>query len=289
MTLIRVAVPALAVLLGITGAGTAKANGAPAGNPQNGYGQAAPDQGYRQDQAGWDVPPPSFTQTQANGYRDGIVAAQDDLARRIQPNATSRPEYKNPPQMPFLQRVMYRDGFQKGYQRAMDRFYGAPPPPPQQVIVAPPPVMPDRRDGLEFRHRGFQDGMDGALRDLDNHRRPDPNNRDEYRRPNNVPYPMVEAYRDGFRHGYERGMAALTEEHGRQMGPGSEVRTRGFHDGAEGAIRDFDNNRRPDPNNRDEYRRPNNVPYDLVEVYRDGFRRGYERVAGELQGYFGRH
>jgi len=44
--------------------------------------------------------------------------------------------------------------------------------------------------------------MDGALRDLDNHRRPDPNNRDEFRRPN-VPYEMVEPYRDGFRRGYK--------------------------------------------------------------------------------------
>jgi hypothetical protein len=278
MTLNRLSVLAFALSLGTTGLVTARAYGVPAGSPLNGYGQ---------DQAGWDVPPPNFTQTQANGFRDGIVAGQDDIAHRIQPNATARPEYRNPPQMPFLQRVMYRDGFQKGYQRAMDRFYGAPVPPPQPVPVAPPPPMASHGDRMAFRNRGFQEGMDGALRDLDNHRRPDPNNRDEFRRPN-VPNEMVEAYKDGFRHGYERGMAALTEGFGRQTGPGGEFRIRGFHDGAEGAIRDWDNNRRPDPNNRDEFRRPNNVPPNMVEVYRDGFRRGYQHVADEMQGYIGR-
>jgi len=68
-----------------------------------------------------------------------------------------------------------------------------------------------------------------------------------------------------------------------------DMRTRGFQDGAEGAIRDFDNNRRPDPNNRDEYRHPNNVPYPLMDAYRDGFARGYQVVAHELMGYSGRH
>jgi hypothetical protein len=142
--------------------------------------------------------------------------------------------------------------------------------------------------GGDIRRRGFQEGMDGALRDLDNHRRPDPNNRDEYRHPNNVPYQLQDAYRDGFRAGYDRGMAVLTGGPGsdqRYQGPGMEIRTRGFHDGAEGAIRDFDNHRQPDPNNRDEYRRPNNVPYQLQDAYRDGFQRGYEVVAKELTGY----
>jgi len=279
MSMSRIAATSLALFLGVTCLGTVKAYGVPAVSAAPGFGQ---------DQAGWDVPPPTFTQTQANGFRDGIVAGQDDLARRIQPNATGRPEYRNPPQMPFLQRVMYRDGFQKGYQRVMDRFYGAPQPPPQMAPMAPPPpVMASHGDMMSFRHRGFQEGMDGALRDLDNHRRPDPNNRDEFRHPN-VPYEVQDAYRDGFRRGYDRGMAALTEGFGRQGGPGGELRTRGFHDGAEGAIRDWDNNRRPDPNNRDEYRRPNNVPREMVETYREGFRRGYQHVAEELQGYIGR-
>ena len=263
------------------------------GFPQYGNGQPQ-GQGYGQNQAGWDTPPPGFTQTQANGYRDGIVAGQDDLSRHVQPNATSRPEYRNPVKMPFLQRVMYRDGFQKGYQLVMDRFYGTQAPPPQYAPVPPPPqyapvappAMPTHEDAMVYRHRGFQEGMDGALRDLDNRRRPDPNNRDEFRNPN-VPPGMAEPYRDGFRHGYERGMQALTGgPQGR--GPNMELQVRGYHDGAEGAIRDWNNNRRPDPNNRDEYRRPNGVPPNLLETYREGFRHGYERVATELQGYIGR-
>ena len=72
-------------------------------------------------------------------------------------------------------------------------------------------------------------------------------------------------------------------------GPGMEIRTRGFQDGAAGAIKSFGNNRQPDPNNRDEYRHPNNVPYQLVDAYRDGFARGYQVVMNELTGYSGRH
>ncbi len=49
----------------------------------------------------------------------------------------------------------------------------------------------------------------GAQKDFDNHRRWDPKNRDEYRNPH-LPPEQREAYRDGFRRGYERGEAHLT-------------------------------------------------------------------------------
>jgi hypothetical protein len=124
--------------------------------------------------------------------------------------------------------------------------------------------------------------MVGALRDLENRRRPDPNNRDEFRHPN-VPHDVQEAYRDGFRHGYERGMDLLTNASER----GDDFLRRAFEDGAAGALNDFSNNRRSDPNNRDEYRRPN-VPYERVEAYRDSFRHGYDRAISELNGYAGR-
>lgn len=58
------------------------------------------------------------------------------------------------------------------------------------------------------RRRGFQEGLEGALRDFDNHRRPDPNNRDEYRHPH-VPYGLQGAYRDGFQRGYQIAMSGL--------------------------------------------------------------------------------
>jgi hypothetical protein len=284
----------LAVLLGASAFGFTAILAAQSATPQYGYGQGqapgyAQNQGQGQNQAGWDVPPPNFSQVQANGFRDGIVAAQDDIAHRIQPNSSARPEYRNPPQMPFMQRMMYRDGFQKGYQRAMDRFYGMPaPPPPQPVVVAPPPQQTmGYGDMLEFRHRGFQEGIDGALRDLDNNRRPDPNNRDEFRHPN-VPYGMADPYRDGFRRGYDEGIRALTAMPNEwRQGPMSDIHMRGYREGAAGAVRDWNNNRRPDPNNRDEYRRPN-VPPGAQEPYREGFRRGYQRIADALNGYIGR-
>ena len=53
-----------------------------------------------------------------------------------------------------------------------------------------------------------------------------------------------------------------------------EAQQRGFHDGVEGARRDVENRRRPNVNNRDEFRHPN-VPRDLRRDYKDGFRRGY--------------
>jgi hypothetical protein len=49
---------------------------------------------------------------------------------------------------------------------------------------------------------------------------------------------------------------------------------RGFYDGVRGADRDFGNHRRPNVNNRDEYRDPD-LPRWAAHEYREGFRRGY--------------
>jgi hypothetical protein len=54
-----------------------------------------------------------------------------------------------------------------------------------------------------------------------------------------------------------------------------DIQRQGFHDGIEGARKDYDNHRRPDVKNRDEYRHPH-VPDSARADYRDGFRRGYE-------------
>jgi hypothetical protein len=54
-----------------------------------------------------------------------------------------------------------------------------------------------------------------------------------------------------------------------------EVQQRGFHDGIEGARKDFGNHRPPDVNNRDEYRNPHVDRADR-RAYREAFRRGYE-------------
>jgi hypothetical protein len=50
---------------------------------------------------------------------------------------------------------------------------------------------------------------------------------------------------------------------------------RGIYDGMEGAKCDFGNNRRPNVNNREEYRDPDSIPGWARHEYREGFRRGY--------------
>ena len=57
----------------------------------------------------------------------------------------------------------------------------------------------------EAQRRGFQDGIEGARKDYENHRRPDVNNRDEFRHPN-VPRHLRHDYREGFERGYDEGV-----------------------------------------------------------------------------------
>ncbi len=63
---------------------------------------------------------------------------------------------------------------------------------------------------------------------------------------------------------------------------------RGFHDGIEGARRDFQNHRPPNVNNRDEFHNPH-VPGPDRHDYRQGFRRGYDvgvrHIYGSGPGY----
>ncbi len=63
----------------------------------------------------------------------------------------------------------------------------------------------------------------------------------------------------------------------------NDIERRGFHDGLEGAHRDYDNHRRPDVENRDEYRHPHGPPEER-EAYREGFRRGYRVAVHHLWG-----
>jgi len=139
---------------------------------------------------------------------------------------------------------------------------------------------------FQARRRGFEEGMDGAIRDFTNHRRPDPNNRDEFRHPS-VPGQLRDAYRDGFTRGYQQAISELmsggARNEYRQQGPGSEARMRGFQEGMEGAMHDFENHRQPNPENRDEYRHPH-VPYQLQTAYRNGFQRGYNVAMRGLMG-----
>lgn len=76
-------------------------------------------------------------------------------------------------------------------------FQGPPPPPPPQAWEAPPPEF------AAAMQRGFQDGVRGARKDFENHRPPNPNNRDEYRNPKFIAPPDRHDYRVGFRRGYQ--------------------------------------------------------------------------------------
>lgn len=66
-----------------------------------------------------------------------------------------------------------------------------------------------------------------------------------------------------------------------------DIQRQGFHDGIEGARKDYDNHRRPDVNNRDEYRHPH-VPESARADYREGFRRGYQVGMDHLMAGSGR-
>ncbi len=282
MKVIRLTAPTLALLLVVAVSGAARATGAP---------HAAPTPALGQDRdRGWDMPPGELNETQRRGFHDGIEGARKDFENHRRANVENRDEFRNP-ELPRELREIYRDGFRRGYAVGVSHWYQAP-------AMAPPPAQPARESihiGWEFgidrfndiQRRGYQDGMDGAHRDADNHRRFDPDNREEYRDPRVAPE-FREDYRQGFRRGYEEAVAQMTgrDERGPwDAAPGdfSDIARRGFVDGMEGARRDVENRRRPDPNNRDEYRNPN-VPPPLREDYRAGFRRGYERAMAHLMG-----
>jgi hypothetical protein len=57
----------------------------------------------------------------------------------------------------------------------------------------------------DFERQAFHEGIEGARKDFQNHRRPDVNNRDEYRKPH-VPDGEKEAYRSAFSRGYQVGV-----------------------------------------------------------------------------------
>jgi len=62
-----------------------------------------------------------------------------------------------------------------------------------------------------------------------------------------------------------------------------DVQRQGFHDGIEGARKDFENHRPANVENRDEFRHPH-VAREMRDDYREGFRRGYERAMSHLSG-----
>lgn len=113
-----------------------------------------------------------------------------------------------PQQQPYQQQQGYPpQGGQPGYPQGQPG-YGE-----RGGWDAPPNEM------REFARQGFRDGIEGARRDAENHRRPNVNNRDEFRRPP-VPREVRNDYRMGFRRGYDVAVRRMMGGGGNGFGPG---------------------------------------------------------------------
>jgi len=151
----------------------------------------------------------------------------------------------------------------------------------------------------EVQRRGFNDGMEGAQKDYGNNRRPDVNNREEYRDPE-IERRYRRAYREAYRRGYE---VAASHLWGGQQGPPpvavapehpdwdrwgmrgleNDAERSGYREGVEEARKDFNYQRHADPDDHQEFRNPP-VPRELADEYREGFVRGYEVATSQLSG-----
>jgi len=270
-----------------------------AANPGRATASPTPMQPGAYGQEGrWDEPPGEFNEAQRRGFHDGIEGARHDHDNGRRPDVDNREEFRNPHIEPGL-REAYREGFRRGYQTAAAHLWGAPPPPPPPP--PPPAYQGERHDGDDWGMRGlgsdaerqgYREGAEAARRDSQTQRRPDPDDAPEFRNPR-IPPELVGEYREGFMRGYEVTRSQMTGEGDwRERGDPdrweapdrySDVERRGFHDGAVGAKHDFENHRRPNVLNRDEYRDPH-LPPELAGEYREGFRHGYEMAAARLWG-----
>ena len=90
-----------------------KAHAAPSG---------APAVGAAQDRD-WDAPPQELRDVQRQGFHDGIEAARRDFDHHRHADADDHDQYRHP-HVPRDQRDDYRDGFRRGYERAMAHLAG---------------------------------------------------------------------------------------------------------------------------------------------------------------------
>jgi hypothetical protein len=167
-----------------------------------GAARGPPPPGY-----GWDAPPQELNDIQRQGFHEGLEAARNDFRMNRRPDVADHEIFRHP-HLPPPQWEAFQDGFRRGYDRAMSHLmhdgqpaFRQPEPPPPQWDTLP-------AEFNDLQRRGFHDGMEGARPDYENHRRPDVNNRDEYRHPH-LPPEAREAYREGFRRGYDRATAHL--------------------------------------------------------------------------------
>jgi hypothetical protein len=288
MTSYRIVIPAFALALMVSYPGTQKS-----------FAAAAPEPAaFGQDR--WEMPPGEFNDIQRRGFHDGIEGARKDYGNRRNPDVNNREEYRNC-DLPRDIRHVYKEAFRQGYEMAASHLWNGPQPPPPPVAVVPPPPGRDwdqdwDRWGMrglrnDAERRGYRDGLEEARSDVQFNRNTDPDDQPQFRNPP-VPPPMADEYREGFMRGYE---VAISQLQGGRPWEGrdndmdhwapperfSEWQRQGFHDGIDGARKDYGNNRRPSVFNRWEYQNPR-VPPPFIRNYRRGFRRGYEMAASRL-------
>lgn len=257
------------------------------------FGVCAAPLGAAQNHDSWDAVPSEFRDIQRQGFRDGLNAAQQDFDRHRRPDVNGRDEFRRPSVAAGLVND-YQMGFRRGYDVGVQHLF------PGGALAAMPweqsePRHDDGpRDLTDYRRLGFNDGLIGAQKDLDNHRRPDVNNRDEFRNPN-VQVGARDDYREGFRRGYEEGVhrsypnglpSEMPWEHSADRWDSAprefnENGRRGFQDGMTAAQRDYDSQRRPDAVHREEFQHPG-VPFQFIGEYQEGFRRGYDAATSHL-------
>ena len=95
------------------------------------------------------------------------------------------------------------------------------------------------------------------------------------------PPPPPQGYGQGYGPGYGQGDRGGWDQAPQEF---RDAQRRGFHDGVEGARRDFQNHRPPSVNNRDEYRNPRFIAPPDRRDYREGFRRGYAIAVQHIYG-----
>ena len=115
MKLKCIALSLLALSLGSAGLLAAKAHASPYGtNPT-----AIQDR----DDHDWDAPPQEFKDVQRKGFHDGIEAARDDVDHHRAPDADHHDNFRHP-HVAREDRDAYREGFRRGYDKAIEHLNG---------------------------------------------------------------------------------------------------------------------------------------------------------------------
>jgi hypothetical protein len=182
------------------------------------YGQEQQHNGQEQQHYGWETAPTDFSEVQRQGFLDGIAGARKDIYEHRTPNVVNHSEYLNP-SVSWREKESYRVGYMRGFETATSRLSGN-----SNNDYRNNDYRQDSHQEYNQRHndwedapsefsevqrQGFLDGIVGARKDMDNHRTPNVNNRDEYRSPN-VPFRDRRAYRSGFERGYNTAMSRLS-------------------------------------------------------------------------------